>query len=144
LSALSSTIGRFCERAQASERLLESERRFASTLALAAIGIAHVDDSGQFVYANPQLCKMLGYSERELVGLNIKQVSHPDDATATDELRNKLRDGQIDSFKIEKRYLRKDNALIRVVLTIAAVRDVAGHRICDISIVEDISARKLA
>ena len=144
LGMLPTMIGRFCERAEAADRLLEMEQRFESTLALAAIGIAHVDDSGQFLYANPQLCKMLGYSERELVGLNIRQVSHPDDAHATDELRRKLRNRQIESFKIEKRYLRKDRTPIWVALTIAAMPDVAGHRTCDISIVEDISARKLA
>jgi diguanylate cyclase (GGDEF)-like protein/PAS domain S-box-containing protein len=144
LGALASTFGRFCERAQAGERLLESERRFASTLALAAIGIAHVDDSGQFLYANPQLCAMLGYAERELVGLNVKQVSHPDDANATDALRDQLRAGKFDSYKLEKRYLRKDNTTIWVALTIAPMRDITGHRICDISIVEDISARKFA
>jgi diguanylate cyclase (GGDEF)-like protein/PAS domain S-box-containing protein len=144
LGMLPSMISRFCERAEAADRLLEMEQRFESTLALAAIGIAHVDDAGRFLYANPQLCKMLGYSERELVGLSFRQISHPDDAHATDELRTKLHNRQIESFKVEKRYLRKDATPIWVALTIAAMHDIAGNRTYDISIVEDISARKLA
>ena len=144
LRALSQIIGLFCERAWSVEQLLENERRAASTLALAAIGIAHVDDSGRFLYANPQLCQMLGYSEVELQAMSVKQISHPDDANVTDEVREKLRKGEIQSFKMEKRYVRKDGTTIWVALTIAARRDGARHRISDVSIVEDISARKLA
>ena len=142
--ALSHAIGLFCERTGALERRLESEQRVASTLALAAIGIAHVDNSGRFSYANPQLCHMLGYSQGELLGMSVKQISHPNDANVTDEVRDKLRRGEVDSFKMEKRYLRKDGTTIWVALTIAARRDEARHRISDVSIVEDISARKLA
>jgi diguanylate cyclase (GGDEF)-like protein/PAS domain S-box-containing protein len=144
LRALSPAIGIFCERALSLERVLESEQRVASTLALAAVGIAHVDDSGRFLYANPQLCHMLGYSEDELLGMSVKKISHPDDANLTDEVRDRLRKGEINSFKMEKRYLRKDGSPIWVALTIAARRDGARHRISDVSIVEDISARKLA
>ena len=43
-------IGHFYQRALAMERLRESEERFSSTMKLAAIGIAHVDDDGRFLY----------------------------------------------------------------------------------------------
>jgi diguanylate cyclase (GGDEF)-like protein/PAS domain S-box-containing protein len=124
---------------------LEREQRFALTMELAAIGIAHVDDTGRLLYANPQLCKMLQYTERELTGMNVKQISHADDANVTDDMRDALRAGKIDSFKIEKRYLRKDGSAVWAALTIAANRDKTGRRIStDISIVEDISGRKNA
>ncbi len=108
LRLASAEIGHFYQRALAMERLRESEERFSSTMKLAAIGIAHVDDSGRFIYANPQLCEMLGYSERELLALTVKQISHPGDAAASDDLHARLRAGAISSFKLEKRYLRKD------------------------------------
>ncbi len=126
------------------EQLRDSVRRLASTLTLAAVGIAHVDDSGRFLYANPRLCQMLEYSEAELLQLNVKQVSHPDDIDITDGMRDRLRRGDIDSFKMEKRYLRKDGSAIWVALTVAVRRDNAGRRMYDVSIVEDISARKIA
>jgi diguanylate cyclase (GGDEF)-like protein len=59
-------------------------------------------------------------------------------------MRDSLRAGSIDSFKMEKRYLRKDGSLLWVSLTIAARRDRHGHQLTDVSIVEDISARKSA
>lgn len=144
LNSLSPLVGFFCEHALAIDRLRASEQRFASTLDLAAIGIAHVSDSGEFLYANPRLCKMLGYSEAELRQLTVQDVSHPDDAHVSDEMRDKLRRGEIESFKLEKRYARKDGSGVWVALTIAERRDDAGHRMYDVSIVEDITARKVA
>jgi len=144
LAALGTVIGLAFGQASALERLRDSEQRSTSTLALAAIGIAHVEDSGQFLYVNPRLCQMLGYSERELLALTVRQVSHEDDATLSDEMRDKLRRGEIESFKLEKRYVRKDGAPIWVSLTVAARRDRIGRRMYDVSIVEDITARKQA
>ena len=137
-------VGHFYGRAIALERLRESERRFASTMELAAIGIAHVDERGRLLYVNPQLCKMLQYSEDELTGMTVRQISHPGDVFATDQMRDSLRRGEIESFKLEKRYVRKDGSPVWVGLTIAAKRDRDGSQIADISIVEDISARKRA
>jgi diguanylate cyclase (GGDEF)-like protein/PAS domain S-box-containing protein len=137
-------LGHLHARAAAAERLRESEGRFASTMALAAIGISHVDDAGRFLYANPQLCAMLGFSERELTARTVKDISHPDDVDTTDELSTRLRQGAIDSFKAEKRYLRKDGTVVWAGLTVALKRDREGRKLYDVSIVEDISARKEA
>ena len=144
LAALSTVIGLAFDQAVTIERLRDSEQRFASTLALAAIGIAHVDDSGQFLYVNPRLCQMLGYPESELLELTVRQISHAEDATLSDPMREKLRRGEVESFKLEKRYVRKDGAPIWVSLTVAARRDRSGERMYDVSIVEDITARKQA
>lgn len=144
LTALAAVIGLAYDQALTIERLRENEQRFASTLSLAAVGIAHVDDLGQFLYVNPRLCQMLGYSETELLALTVKQISHMEDANVSDDRREQLRSGTIDSFKLEKRYVRKDGTPIWVSLTIAARRNRAGERMYDISIVEDITARKQA
>ena len=42
---------------------------------------------------------MLGYTEQELLAMTVKDISHPGDASATDELRDQLRSGAIQSFK---------------------------------------------
>jgi diguanylate cyclase (GGDEF)-like protein/PAS domain S-box-containing protein len=137
-------LGHLHTRAAAAERLRDSESRFASTMALAAIGISHVGDDGRFLYVNPQLCTMLGYSEAELLARTVKDISHPNDKDTTQELSRQLRDGTIPSFKVEKRYLRKDGSMIWAGLTVALKRDRAGRKLYDVSIVEDISVRKEA
>ena len=144
LRAAGPIVSLYLHQAIAAEQLRDSAQRLASTLTLAAVGIAHVDDSGRFLYVNPRLCQMLGYSEPELLELNVKQISHPDDVNATDGMRDQLRRGEIDSFKMEKRYLHRDGGSIWVALTVAVRRDAAGRRLYDVSIVEDISSRKLA
>jgi diguanylate cyclase (GGDEF)-like protein/PAS domain S-box-containing protein len=137
-------LARSHARAGALERLRESESRFASTMALAAIGISHVDDEGRFLYVNPQLCAMLGYSESELLARTVRDISHPDDLDTTHELSARLRQGSIASFKAEKRYVRKDGTVVWAGLTVALKRAADGHKLYDVSIVEDISARKEA
>jgi diguanylate cyclase (GGDEF)-like protein/PAS domain S-box-containing protein len=141
---LGNQLDQFLRRRQAEEQLRESERRFSGTVDLAAVGIAHVNGDGRFIHVNRQFCEMLGYSEDELLELSIKQVSHPDDSTISDAARRKLRNGEIDSFKIEKRYLRKDGSTIWVALSVAMMRDPQGEPLYDVSVIEDISARKRA
>ena len=144
IGGLGAQIGQCIQRRRAQELLRESEKRFQNTLRLAGVGIAHVATDGRFIYANPRLCEILGYSEQELMGITVKQISHPDDRDATDKLLPRLRAGEIDSFKLEKRYLRKDGSTVWVALTIAVLRDAKGRFLHDVTIFEDISSRKHA
>jgi diguanylate cyclase (GGDEF)-like protein/PAS domain S-box-containing protein len=141
---IGSQIGQFVLRAEMGAKLKATEQRFADTVELAAIGIAHVDEAGRFLHANSFLCKLLGYEREELVGLTLRQISHPEDRNIGDEMRTKLRLGEIASFQIEKRYQHKDGSQVWVALTISLQRDQAGRPMHDITIVQDISARKQA
>jgi diguanylate cyclase (GGDEF)-like protein/PAS domain S-box-containing protein len=126
------------------DRLRESEQLYSNLVELAAIGISHVDPNGRFVHVNRRLCEMLGYTRNELLELSVQQVSHPEDRLATEKDRLRLIAGEIDSFKAEKRYLRKDGTPIWVHLTVATRRGVDGRRLHDVSIVEDITERREA
>jgi diguanylate cyclase (GGDEF)-like protein/PAS domain S-box-containing protein len=141
---IGSQIGQFVLRAEMAAKLKATEQRFADTVEWAAIGIAHVGQTGRFLHANSFLCKLLGYSREELLELTAKQISHPDDRDVVDELRNKLYLGEIPSFQVEKRYLRKDGSQVWAALTISLQRDAAGRPSHHITIVQDISARKQA
>ena len=126
------------------DRLRESEQLYSNLVELAAIGISHVDPNGRFVHVNRRLCEMLGYSRTELLELSVQQVSHPDDQLATEKERLRLIAGEIDSFKAEKRYLRKDGTPIWVHITVATRRGVDARRLHDVSIIEDITERREA
>ena len=76
--------------------------------------------------------------------MTVKQISHPEDVNVTDEDKARLHGGQIKEFKAEKRYLRKDGSPIWVALTVTVKLDRTGEPLYDISVVEDISARKEA
>ena len=122
-------------------RLKESEARFRQTFELAASGICHVSE-GRFVRVNRSLCEILGYPEKELLGKHVKDVSHPDDRDVTDAERARIRAGEIDSARFEKRYLRKDGAVIWCDIAIALVRDVFGMPLYEIAVFDDITERK--
>ncbi len=137
-------LGNFHQRAASFQRLAESEERYSSTVELAAIGISHVAPDGRFIHVNHQLCDMLGYTRDEMLDRTVKDISHPDDIAVADGHAVRLRSGQISSFKIEKRYLRKDGSVIWVRITVAEKRSETGRPLYDISVVEDISDRKIA
>ena len=127
----------------AEERVRESEARFRQTFELAASGICHVID-GRFVRVNRSLCEILGYSEKELLGMTVKQVSHPEDRDLSDAGRARLRKGEIDTVRLEKRYLRKDGRLVWCKIAIALARDVFGVPQYEIAIFDDITDRRNA
>jgi len=126
---------------EAEARLKESEARFRQTFELAASGICHVSE-GRFARVNRSLCEILGTPEKELLGKTVKEVSHPDDRDVTDAERARIRAGEIDSARFEKRYLRKDGAVIWCDIAIALVRDVFGMPLYEIAVFDDITERK--
>jgi diguanylate cyclase (GGDEF)-like protein/PAS domain S-box-containing protein len=144
LHALGTQLGRFYGRAVALARLREREERYAGMVELAAIGIGHVSPDGRILYANRQLREMLGYTHEELQALTVSEISHPDDVYVTARDSARLHAGEIESFKAEKRYLRRDGTPLWVRLTIAAERGADGRVLHDVSIVEDVSERRRA
>jgi diguanylate cyclase (GGDEF)-like protein/PAS domain S-box-containing protein len=132
------------ERRALESKLRESEARYAGTVELAAVGIAHVAPGGRFIWCNSRFREMLGYEHDELLKLTIRDVSHPDDMNLTDSERSRMHDGAISTLTIEKRYMRKDGETIWVRITAAPRRDTDGTLLYDVSIVEDITVRKAA
>ncbi len=106
--AMVGTIHDITERRALETLLRESEARYASTVELAAVGIAHVDPGGHLIWSNSWLRNMLGYTQEELSQLTVWQISHPEDVHATDVDRKRLHAGELDSLRIEKRYICKD------------------------------------
>src|SRR5580704_12610033 len=72
-------------RKQAEEALRESEERFRGTFENAAVGIAHVNSTGQLLRVNEKCCAIVGYSREELLGKKFLDFSHPDDLATTTE-----------------------------------------------------------
>ena len=121
----------------------ESEERFRQTFDLAASGMAHVTLDGHFLRVNRSLCQILGYSRDELVGMSVKELSHPEDRDLTDAERERVREGDLETARFEKRYLRKNGAVVWVDLAIALARDSTGEPEYEIAVFDDITSRKV-
>jgi PAS domain S-box-containing protein len=128
----------------AESALRESEERYRRTFELAGSGLAQVGLDGRFLRVNRRLCEFLGYGEAELVGMPVKAISHPDDRDAVDERRIRLIAGELDSVRLEKRYLHKDGGTVWANIAIALERDAAGKPLYAISVLEDVTGRKHA
>jgi diguanylate cyclase (GGDEF)-like protein/PAS domain S-box-containing protein len=143
-TAVVGTILDITERRALEALVRDSEARYAGTVELAAVGIAHVDPKGRLIWTNSSMHEILGYTKEELEQLTVWDISHPEDVHVTDHERALMHAGQLDSLRTEKRYIRKDGAVIWVKISCAARRDANGALLYDISVVEDITPQKAA
>lgn len=120
----------------------EKEEYFRATFEQAAVGIAHTTTEGRFLQVNRKLRDMLGYSVAALLELSTRDLTHPDDRDRQDALRLELLSGRCAFFTVEKRYLRKDGALIWVNRTVTLAHRPGSHDPYLIQVIEDISERK--
>ncbi len=133
------------QRSTALEQALhESEQVYRSTFELAAIGVAHVSPEGRWLRVNRKVCEILGYTEEEILQLTFQEITHPDDLAADLAQTEKIRTGELPTFSMEKRYIRKDKSIVWVNLTVSAARDSSGKMKHFISVIEDISERREA
>jgi PAS domain S-box-containing protein len=132
------------EQVEARRALADSEARFRITFESAPVGIAHVAPDGRWIRVNAALSRILGYSADELTTKSFQDITHPDDVAASVARVDQMCDGKIDRYAAERRYLRKDGAILWVRVTVSCMRKSDGSIDYFVTIVEDITARKQA
>jgi len=132
------------ERKAAEVALQQSEEYFRSTFENAAVGIAHVALNGNWLRVNQRLCDIVGYTRPELLQSDFQTITHPDDLGRDLEHFRRLLAGDCERYQLEKRYFHRDGHLVWVYLTVALERDREGNALYAISVIEDISDRKVA
>ena len=132
------------EKVEARRALADSEARFRATFENAAVGIAHFDPDFRWLRVNEALCRILGYRADELVAKSLEEINHPDDLRACLAQVERMRERQIDSFGMDKRYRRKDGSTVWTRLTNGCVRKRDGSIDYFVCMFEDISGRKQA
>lgn len=128
----------------ANERIEQSEQRFRNIVEFAPIGMSIVDMELRYQLVNKAFCDILGYSKEELLLLTPFDITHPDDLETSREKLQKLIGGAIDSYHMEKRYIRKDGAVVWINLTTSLLHDAHGAPCGMIGQFQDITARMLA
>ena len=124
------------------EALRVSEARYRETWDHAPIGMAHLDVEGRFIRVNPALCKITGLTEAEFRTRTIRDLTVPETYEKDLEQARRLRDGELDRYVVDKRYVRADGSFVWVNVTATAVHDERGKVQHFLAIVEDISRRK--
>src|SRR6266568_296340 len=132
------------EHKQAERALRESEERFRAIFEEVPIGMAIVGLDGGLLQVNKAFLEMLGYREQELKGLNLSAITHPDDIGKDALLAVQALKGTIASYKVEKRYLKKNRETLWADLTTTLIRNQAGEAIYGLAMIENIFERKRA
>lgn len=132
------------ERVRYEEELRESEERFRMTFEAAGVGMAHVAPDGRWLRMNGKLPEITGYAREELLSKTFQDITHPDDLQKDLEHFRRLRLGEIEAYSMEKRYVRKDGMRVWITLTRSALWAPGGGISCFVSVIEDITGRKLA
>jgi PAS domain S-box-containing protein len=130
------------ERKKAEEILRESEERFRAIFDRSPVGIALVGMDYNLIRANSAYCGLIGYNESELKKLTLSDFTHPDDIEENLWLQGKLSRGEIPSFQMEKRFIRKDGETVHGLLVAALIRGDRGEPLYFLGQVLDITQRK--
>ncbi len=123
--------------------LRRSENELRVVFEHAAIGMALVDEQGRMMKTNAAFQQFLGRDERELARMSFLDLSHPDDAGRDRELAEGFIKGTRASYHAEKRFIRKDGAVLWGRLSVSTVKkrhkDVPGAVIV---MIENITERR--
>jgi PAS domain S-box-containing protein len=132
------------ERAGREAELREARERFRRVFEDGPVAMALVGDDFRLTEVNDAFCELTGYSAEELAGLTFADITHPDDVDADLRLARRVFAGEVRSYSIDKRYIRKDGEVIWIALSVSVIRDQAGRPLKGLGIVQDISERRAA
>ena len=124
------------------EALRKSEQRFRMLVETMNEGLGVQDENGMIVYANDQLCEMLGYAKDEILGR--RRIEFLDRANGT-MLENEGMSRRLnEKTSCETEMLAKDGRKIPVIISVSPITDERGQYKGTIETVRDITIRKRA
>ncbi|MBW4520278.1 MAG: PAS domain S-box protein [Scytolyngbya sp. HA4215-MV1] len=130
------------DRKQVEAELQVSEGRFRNIFEQAAVGLGYTNLSGQFLLVNQKYCDMLGYTLAEMTTIGVQEITHPEDYSQDSACFQAMLAGELPTFCIEKRFIRKDGSFFWGNLTVSLVYDAANQPQMTIGVVEEITDRK--
>lgn len=131
-------------RKQAEIAIAQSEERFRRIFKDSPVGMAIIDPDGCILQVNRAMCQMLEYTEEELTGLNVAQVTPHEDLQTSgffSPMQQPLVRGATERIQIEKRYLTKSGGVIWTHLNASMLYESDGRRVF-LGIVENVTERR--
>jgi len=119
-----------------------SEVVYDATFNQAPVGIAHIALDGLFIEVNQRWCEIVGYNEAQIKTLNFREITHPEDLEQDLANVQKILDGTLQTYRVEKRYFHQSGKLVWIKLTVSLLRKAGGEPDFFLSIIDDISAQK--
>jgi PAS domain S-box-containing protein len=126
------------------EAVRASEERLEAFFNSTSVGAAVLLPSARFILVNDAFCRIVGYSRDELISLGCADIMHDDDFSGMKELFDDLMAGGKNAVVAEKRYRRKDGAVIWLQNSVALTRDAAGQPLHLVVLSQDVTDRRRA
>ena len=120
------------------QKIIESEEKYRQIYESASEGIFMTKTDGTILSANPEACRILGRTEKEIIELGRDKLFDTDDPRLAESLEIRRKKGY---FKGEITAIRMDGTKIPVMLTSSIYHDSKGEE-KSITIFSDISERK--
>jgi diguanylate cyclase (GGDEF)-like protein/PAS domain S-box-containing protein len=112
------------DRERSSVALEQARRRFQQAFHSAPTGMALVRlDDSRIIDANQSLADMLARPLDTLIGLGIREITHPEDLRAAASQRARLELGIADTYLLDQRYLRSDGEFVWARTRVSVTED---------------------
>jgi len=136
-------VGRdITERVQAEKALRESEEKYRTILESIEDGYHEVDLAGNLTFFNDSLCKMLGYSPDELMGLNNREFMDDETARSVYQTFNEVYRTGKPAKAVDWALIRKDGDRRLIETSVSLISDSTGKPIGFRGVARDITERK--
>jgi diguanylate cyclase (GGDEF)-like protein/PAS domain S-box-containing protein len=129
---------------KAEEALRVSEERFRRIFDEGPVGMILANPDYTIIAVNKVFCGLLGYSEQELIGQSLVDVTYEEDKEKGREFSEQLFAGSIPMLRLEKRYVRKSGGIVWANITASALHGKEGNVLYGLVIIEDLTESKKA
>jgi PAS domain S-box-containing protein len=123
--------------------VMDQEQRTRNLIRQSTVGIAQCDLAGRFVQVNERFCQMLGYSFLDLRNKTFLELTHPEDREASRQLFEQMARHGLTSYRVEKRYVHENGAVMHADNFTSLINTVDGQRLGAIHVILDITDRKV-
>ncbi|MGH7713077.1 MAG: PAS domain-containing sensor histidine kinase, partial [Gemmatimonadaceae bacterium] len=144
LDLLARQTADWIEHVQAEGALRDGNELFRSYFELGLIGAAITSPNKGCLAVNDRLCEILGYPREELLATTWSALTHPDDLADDVALFERISSGDIESYSLDKRWIRKDGNVIDSTISVKCLRRKDGSVDCFVALVQDITEHKRA
>ncbi len=125
---------------RAQRALALSEARMRAAFESSSAGFCETDpETGAILRCNTAFASLIGTAAIDLVGQPLADLMHPSDRSDIELGYSRLRGGDFDEFRTEKRFLRSDGKAFIADLTANLARDGDGQAMLAVTFMRDVT-----
>ncbi|MEN6433324.1 MAG: PAS domain S-box protein [Smithella sp.] len=132
------------KRKQMEQALSQSEEKYRNILENIEDGYYEVDLAGNFTFFNGSLCRILGFSHKEMISMNNRQYTEEEGSKKLFHVLNQVYKTGEPAKEFDWQIIRKDGTKRHIEASVSLLKDLSGKPTGFRGIVRDITERKLA